>query len=555
MRNVLEYLEQIAVSDKKDNKIMDFSGEITYTEFLCAARNTAAAIFNALNEDCGVQDFKSTAGKPVTVLMDKGINALTAFMGIVYYGGFYILINPELPDERIEKIISVTDPELLITDNKYKDKAEKYANGIKVLCIEELKKHIPTKEEEQFLTMVRENSIDTDPLYANFTSGSTGIPKGVLVSHRSVIDFIDVYTELFNITGEDVIGNQAPFDFDVSVKDIYSAFRTGANLVIIDKTLFSKPMELLDCLCDRKITVMTWAVSALCLITTFHALDYRVPTTVKKILFSGEVMPMKHLKEWMDHLPEAMFVNLYGPTEITCNCTYHIIDRNREYEEGIPIGKAFPNERVFLLDEKNRVVLPTDYSDIERVKENSENKETEDDVEAAEEMEKPKSGEICVAGTALALGYYNAPAETDKAFVMNPSNRKYGERIYRTGDMATYNERGELVFAGRKDFQIKHMGHRIELEEIEKSMMAVDGIERCCCVFDEKKSRLTGFYVGSHDSKKLHEILTEKLPAFMVPGALKPLDEMPMTKNGKIDRKLLKILAADRKAYKEYVSR
>ena len=152
-------------------------------------------------------------------------------------------------------------------------------------------------------------------------------------------------------------------------------------------------------------------------------------------------MPVKHLNIWKKYLPEAMYVNVYGPTEITCNCTYHIIDREYEPGENLPIGKPFPNEKVFLLDEEDR------------------------------EVTKPgEKGEICVSGTALSLGYYNNPEQTAKAFVQNPLNQSYLEPIYRTGDLAYYGEDGNLYFASRKDFQIKHMGHRIELGEIETAL-------------------------------------------------------------------------------------
>lgn len=221
-------------------------------------------------------------------------------------------------------------------------------------------------------------------------------------------------------------------------------------------------------------------------------------------------MPMKHLKYFMDSLPNAVFVNLYGPTEITCNCTYHIIDRNRDYENGIPIGKAFPNKDVFLLDENDGLITAQNTA-----------------------------GEICVRGTALALGYYNAPEQTAKAFVQNPLNPNYPETIYKTGDFGKYDENGELVFGGRKDFQIKHMGHRIELEEIERAINGTAGIERCCCIFDEVKSKLYGFYVGTPDKKELHRNLKERLPEFMIPSALRKLDALPLTANGKIDRKTL----------------
>ena len=257
---------------------------------------------------------------------------------------------------------------------------------------------------------------------------------------------------------------------------------------------------------------MIWAVSALCLISTFHGLDYKVPEKVNKILFSGEVLPYKHFKTSKTHLPEAVFVNLYGPTEITCNCTYHILDAERDYSGGIPIGKPFPNEHVFLLDDTDSLIR-SDMTDT--------------------------VGEICVRGTALALGYYNNPAQCEKHFVQNPLNSAYPETIYRTGDLARYNEDGDLVFSGRKDFQIKYMGHRIELEEIERAMNAIEGVVRSCCVFDEKRSRLKGFYVGTIDKDELFETMRSTLPAFMVPGLIRKVDEMPLTKNGKTDRKRL----------------
>ena len=283
--------------------------------------------------------------------------------------------------------------------------------------------HTPVNAEA--LKQRRNQMIDTDPLYANFTSGSTGVPKGVVVSHRSVIDFINVFTELFDFSEEDVIANQAPFDFDVSVKDIYSSLKMASTLVIVPRALFSRPKQLLDFICEHRTTTMIWAVSALCLISTFHGLDYRVPTTVQKVLFSGEVMPMKQLREWMEHLPKALFVNLYGPTEITCNCTYHILDRNRTYDTAIPIGRPFPNEDVFLLDEGNQKIVEADTP-----------------------------GEICVRGSALALGYYRAAEQTNRAFVQNPLQSCYPEMIYRTGDLGNIRKTANCFSAEEKIFRL-----------------------------------------------------------------------------------------------------
>ena len=505
--NVLDYLEASARRNPEKIAIIEEEKSINYADFLSAARRIGSGLIAM-----------GARRAPVIVFMDKGIDALCAFMGVAYAGCCYSLLNPEFPRTRLKQIASVLQSKIVIADPALVDTATEIFSvrgGTIVTTVDALRAH---DVDEAALAAARCRAIDTDPLYINFTSGSTGTPKGIAVGHRSVIDFIDCFTEIMGIAPEDVIANQAPFDFDVSVKDIYSALRVGATLVIVPKRFFSAPVQLIDYLCANKITVMIWAVSALCLISTFHGLDYRTPETVRKIIFSGEVMPHKHLITWMRHLTNAMFVNVYGPTEITCNCTYHSLEAGRDYSGGIPIGKPFPNEDVFLLDADDRAVTEADAV-----------------------------GEICVRGSALALGYYRADAQTVRSFVRSPLNPCYPEIIYRTGDLGRFDTSGDLFFCGRKDFQIKHMGHRIELEEIERAMAAIDGVERCCCTFDERKSRLKGFYIGAIEKDALYVAMKERMPEFMIPGVLRRVDEMPLTKNGKIDRRKLEENAGGKK--------
>lgn len=496
MYNVIDYLKQSVAKNKEKIAVIEESNTITYEMLDDYSKRVGSTLGR-----------KKEFNVPIAVFMDKGIDTLIAFLGVVYAGCYYSLLNPELPESRLKQIVDTLKTRCIITDSKNYDKALEYFNGLDILKIEDLKKE---KIDDEILEEAYNNHIDYDPLYVNFTSGSTGVPKGVVISHRSVIDFIDKFAHIFGFNESDRIANQAPFDFDVSVKDIYTSLLVGATLVIVPKSYFSNPSKLLDYLCDKEVTNLTWAVSALCLITTFHGLDYKVPESVKRVIFSGEIMPLKHLNIWMEHLPNAMFVNIYGPTEITCNCTYHIIDRNREYSDKLPIGKAFPNERVILLDEDNNEI-----------------------------KEAGKSGEICVAGTALALGYFANKEQTDAHFMQNPLINDYLENIYRTGDVGHYDEYGDIIFTGRKDFQIKYMGHRIELEEIDKSLMKYDEVIRACSIFDEEKSKLYGFYIGDIDKKELHMKLKEVLPVYMIPTKLIQMDEFPMTKNGKIDRKKL----------------
>lgn len=494
--SILNYLNESVDKYPKKVAVIDKNSQITYQDLQDSSYKIATYIIK-----------KNIFHTPIIVFMDKGIPALTSFFGIAYAGCSYSLLHPEFPRNRLEQIYNVLESPLIITNNEYYELATNIFQNSEIVKFADL---LQTKSDINLIVTTNKKVLDIDPLYINFTSGSTGTPKGVTIAHRSVKDFIDVFTKEFNINENDIIGNQAPFDFDVSVKDIYSSLKVGATLVIIPRELFSRPKELLDFICDNHVTTLIWAVSALCLVSTFHALDYRCPTSIHTVMFSGEVMPIKHLNKWQASLPNATFINLYGPTEITCNCTYYIIDPTKNYENGIPIGKSFSNEETFLLDENNQKIT-----------------------------ESNKQGEICIRGTAVGLGYYNALEETNKRFVINPLEKHYPEIIYRTGDLGKFDHEGNLYFTGRKDFQIKYMGHRIELEEIERVINKLPSIERCCCIFDEEKQKLYGFYIGDIDKKTIYEELKKVLPIYMIPGILRSVIDMPLNKNGKIDRKAL----------------
>lgn len=497
MINVLEYLEQSAAEDADRIAVCDGHKEFTRARLLELSRRVGSGLLKTVERR-----------RPVIVFMEKTADTLTAFFGIVYAGAFYTLIDPLLPASRQQQIEESLHAKVVLTDDAHLSQAKETFPECRVLEIAALQAHAVAVDD---LRAVRERHLDTDPLYVNFTSGSTGVPKGVLICHRSVIDFINVFVRQFGIRPDDVIANQAPLDFDVSVKDLYSAMLTGARLVLVPRPLFTTPAPLLDFLCEQHTTVMIWAVSALTLVSAFHGLDYRVPDTVRLVMFSGEVMPLKRLKDWMDHLPDATFVNLYGPTEITCNCTWHRIDRTRDYTDGIPIGRSFSNEETFLLDEKDQ------------------------------EITRPGVlGEICVRGTAVGLGYWNMKEQTRQRFREDPRTPEYASIIYCTGDLGRYNEAGELYFCGRRDDQVKYMGHRIELAEIELAMNQIPGVERSCCIFDEKKDRLHGFYCGPLERKELSRALKQKLPLFMIPGYLHQLEALPVTGRGKINRKALR---------------
>ena len=225
------------------------------------------------------------------------------------------------------------------------------------------------------------------------------------------------------------------------------------------------------------------------------------------MLFAGEVMPVKQLNYWRKALPDVFYANLFGPTETTDICSYYVVNRTFSDDETLPIGVACNNCDLIIADENGK--------------------------EAA-------SGELLVRGPFLADGYYHNPEKTAEVFVQNPLNDAYPEIVYRTGDLVYRGEDGLLRYQGRKDFQIKHMGHRIELEEIERSMTALDGVEKSCCVFDMEKNRIMGFYLGEKAASDVRKQMKEKLPVYMVPTKLIQVDEMPLNKNGKTDRNYFK---------------
>lgn len=500
-KNVLEWLECSAEKYPEAVAFADENDRITFAGLRDKAQAVGTWLLDYVDRN-----------EPVAFYLEKSVKAITGMFGAVYAGGFYSLMDVRQPEARLQKIAETLEPAVIFADDENIDKAREMFPDRKVFMIEEI---IASAEKNmERLAAVREAAQDIDPLYVNFTSGSTGTPKGVTICHRSVIDFIPELVKVSGMKQDDIIGNQAPFDFDVSVKDIYSGIYLGAQVHIIPRSYFSNPTKLMDYLCERRCTVLIWAVSAMCFVSIMNGFSYKLPADVRLIMFSGEVMPNKQLNVWKKYLPHAQYVNLYGPTEITCNCTYYKLE-DREYalDEVIPIGIPFANEKVFLLDENDKLI---------------------------DESQEGVTGEICVSGTCVGLGYYKDRQKTNEAFVQNPLNTKYNEIIYRTGDLGKYNDKQELLYVSRKDFQIKHLGHRIELGEIEAQVQAVDDVTRACCIYDSVKKRILLFYTGSKDKKELQETLKTVLPPFMCPNKMFQLETMPMTKNGKIDRNELK---------------
>ena len=441
---------------------------------------------------------------PICVFAPKGCLMVEAFAAINMSGNFYVPLDTKSPGSRIRSILSVLDVSLVVTDRAHYDVLTELFDK-QIIVIEDV---LENCNPGCFCDFDLSRQIDTDPVYSIFTSGSTGTPKGVVISHRGVIDYIDWAVETFQVDNNAVIGNQAPFYFDNSTLDIYLMYATGATLCVIPEEMFIFPAKLIDYLNENKITFVFWVPFVLINVANMNILASKKPKCLKDVLFAGEVMPNKHLNYWRKHLPECRYANLYGPTEITVDCTCYIVDREFSDNESLPIGKQCRNSDVMVLVDRER------------------------------EASVNEQGELCVRGSSLALGYYNDWEKTKKSFIQNPLNTHYPELIYCTGDIVYRNELDEIIYVGRKDSQIKHNGYRIELGEIENAIIASEIVDNCCVVYDFLNKKIVLFYQSACDMNmgEFRKSVSARLPRYMLPSEYHREDVLRQNGSGKIDR-------------------
>jgi len=492
--NVTEYLEKTAVTYPDKTAVKDAKGEISFFQL----RNSGKRIATQLLD-------RHVTNRPVALYLSKNKESVISFLGINYSGNFYVPLDIKSPHARVSAILKVIEPELVITDKSHYDALTSFCLN-RIVLYEDL---IESSEiDEPAIQKTIDHKIDTDPVYSIFTSGSTGIPKGVVIAHRGVIDYIDWAVRTLNIGETTIIGNQSPFYFDNSTLDIYLMYATGATLAILPEETFSFPARLIDQLNDWQVNLIFWVPYVFATIANLDLFATKRLVYLRNIFFAGDVMHNKHLNYWRTYMPDCRYVNLYGPTEITVDCTYYEVKRKFSDDEPLPIGYACKNTHILILTDKGEIA------------------------KAGEQ------GELCVRGSSLALGYYNDWEKTQQAFVQNPLNRYYPELIYRTGDLAYQNRVGEIILVGRKDSQIKLNGYRIELGEIETAILGTRLVDSCCAVYDYKVQQIALFYEAKTvvPLSELRQQLSTLIPKYMLPSKIIKINEMPVNANGKINR-------------------
>ena len=455
--------------------------------------------------------------RPVGVFLDKSIESVYADLGILYAGDFYMNLDIKTPAERIKNIIQLIEPAAIIsTQAQIKSIAAVIPDSVKLILLEELDNGLTQMDPkeadgtEKMLSERRSTVIDTDPSCIINTSGSTGTPKGVVLNHKSFFDFIDWSLETFGFGEDLVMGSLSPIVFDIYSFELCMLMAKASTLVVLPAHLAAFPAKILEVLEKHQVNFLFWVPTIMVNIANMDLLSaFRLPS-LRTVWFAGEVFPTKQFNYWHHHLPKVTFANLYGPIEITLDCTYYIINKEIPDEEPLPIGYPCRNTDILILDDEDKAV-------------------SEPGVE----------GELCVRGTSLAMGYYNNPEKTAAAFVQNPLNKAYPELIYRTGDIVCLNDEGLIMFKGRKDNIVKHMGYRTDLGEIEHVIInTLKLVKNGCIVYNQAEKQITLFYEAAEEIPVLQFRMEigKVLPKYMIPTVYHRLEQLQRNTNGKIDR-------------------
>ena len=495
--NMLEYLEETAKRLPDKTAFYDDHEKMTFAALL----ETAQSIGSRLAETAAPR-------QSVALLLDpRSIRNIPALFGALYAGCAYATLDIAMPPERLRLLLDLLQPAAVLADEKGSKAYQGCGlTGVPLIAYDDA---AACAVNEETLAAVRRQASAYDPLSILYTSGSTGIPKGSIQTHFSYIHWTEATIEMYGFTGDAVFGNQSPFFYANSILEIFPPVALGATVYLLPAGALTFPKKFISCLREQRVTCLCMTPSSFISVVNGGVLTAGCLPELKWGIMSGESMPWDPLKVWMDATPNADWWHFYGSTEMF-SVAVGKVDKNHQSGDRLPVGKPFSLAHILFLDENG------------------------------DEAKPGTPGEMLLSSPWIAVGYHRDPERTAASWVVDPLNRGWQERFFRGGDMGYIREDGQLMVLGRKDAQIKHMGYRMEIGEVEAALQQISGWREGCVLFDRENDKLWCFYTGDLQEKEIKAALKERLARYMLPDQYVHLDEMPHTATMKLDRNRLK---------------
>lgn len=452
--------------------------------------------------------------KPLVILLEKSIEMVAVMLGAWKAGTYFAAIDPSSPKLRLELISKESAPDIIITQHKLADALPQ--TTARIIHIENISDDIAVRPAQNIASI----TLPDDLAYIAYTSGSTGIPKGIMATHEGVINYLCYICDTFSLHDKDAVLQLAPAGFDASIRDIFSPLMAGATVIM--GTDSREPGQILAAIREHRITCLLSAVPfMLGAIADSTAHSIARQSSIRLVMVSGEILsPLvaKKIFSWLGD--DIQLVNQYGPTECTMTATFYIVQPEDIQKGAIPIGKPIPNMEVYIVVDEQ--LVPDGLS-----------------------------GEIWIGGIGVAKGYFKQPDLTAARFIKDPFSDNTDKQVYRTGDTGRMMRDGNIAFYGRIDNQVKIRGFRVELEEIAATIREYPGISACVAIYTtlNEADGIHAFLVTESnkeiDQEALSVYLKNRLPAYALPSGYFLADKVPLTTNGKIDRKRLIAIAQE----------
>ena len=508
-----QLIEAAAERDPDHRAVVCRDQSLTYQELFTRSTSLAATLV-----ELGVK-----RGDRVGIYLNKTVEAVVAVHGIMMAGAAYVPLDPKSPTARLRYVIEDCGIEHIITDERKRTQiTQLMAAGTRIKTLigvsaSELgARGLSWSDLIESATPPSIGLTEQDLCYILYTSGSTGVPKGIMHTHRSALSWANVTAMVYDITHEDVISNYAPLHFDLSTLDLFGGARGGATMVMIPEEHMALPSSLASLLESERLTLFYTVPMALIQLSAPGVLDGRDLSSLTRVLFGGEPMPIKHLRRLMELLPGARFFNVYGPTEVNGVTHFEVTGLPDEDRESLPIGVPYPNVEPRIVDSEGQHV------------------------------EEGAIGELAIKSPTMMRGYWGRPDLNERAFVYEDRFGGIPDVFHMTGDLVRLGTDGQLHFHGRKDRQVKARGYRVELDEVEAvlvghpdvleaAVFGVSGDDGGVAIHAAAIPR----EVGAVNDADLKMFLASALPPYALPESLSLRDGFPRTTSGKIDRRRL----------------